>query len=178
MLQFKGTNIVLKNFSSKKLLMVLCFLSMPISAEENAKDYSILHEIPEILKMFKQCSRMTPSFRTSYSKLEPELVEKVEAMLPAALQKFAPNKDINLDDYYRQYISFGMLRRELVYVNAVHKDAAKKWVGNDASRQALLNNWKTKTINICGGKDLHWGAIYDGSGDVISEILFNTSAKK
>ena len=121
---------------------------------------------------------MTPSFRTSYSKLDSKLVEKIETMLPAALKKFAPDKVINLEDYFRQYVSFGMLRREVVYINAINKDAALKWAEGNPARQQLLENWQTKTINICGGKNLHWGALYDGSGEAISEILFNAASNK
>jgi len=162
----------------KKLILVTMLLSNQIYAGETAKNYNILRESAEVIKTFKQCSRMTPSFITSYSRLDEKLVEKIETMLPAALKKHAPGKNINLDDYYRQYVSFGMLRREGVYINAIHKKAAQKWAGSDLARQKLLDNWQTKTINICGGKDLHWGAIYDGYGDVISEILFNTATKK
>ena len=126
---------------------MLCVFSQ-VSAQDSDKNYSILHEVPEILKMFKQCSRMTPSFRTSYSKLDSKLVEKIETMLPAALIKFAPDKVINLEDYFRQYVSFGMLRREVVYINAINKDAALKWAEGNPPRQQLLENWQTKTINI------------------------------
>ncbi len=160
------------------LWCVVFSFSLQISAETKETNYSILNEVPQILKMFKQCSRMTPSFRTSYNELDIKLVEKIETLLPAALEKFAPGKAVNLDDYYRQYVSFGMLRREIVYVNAIHKTAALEWAGTDPTRNTLLENWRTKTINICGGKDLHWGALYDGSGDAISEILFNAAEKK
>lgn len=160
------------------LVLLMFFLPALSQAEDKEKNYSILNEIPEILKMFDQCSRMTPSFRTSYSKLDIELVEKIEAMLPAALSKYAPEKLINLNDYYRQYVSFGMLRREIVYVNAIHKETALKWAGTDLTRLELLKNWRNKTISICGGKDIHWGALYDGSGGVISEIIFNAALKK
>ena len=157
---------------------MLLLVSGQITAQENESNYAVLNDIAEVLKIFEQCSRMTPSFRTSYSLLDVELVDKIEKMLPAAMQKYAANKKVNLDDYFRQYVSFGMLRRELVYVNAVHKNAARKWAENNPTRQELLKNWQTQSINICGGKDQHWGAIYDGSGGVISEIIFNTSAKK
>lgn len=164
----------------KKILAILFILSTQVYAEIQDRNVSILRETAEVISVFKQCTRMTPSFITSYSRLDEKLVERIETMLPAAMKKMASDKTINLDDYYRQYVSFGMLRREGVYINAIHKEAAAKWAAEDPARQELLKNWRNKTINICGGKDLHWGAIYDGSGDVISEILFNTAnnAKK
>ncbi len=162
----------------KKLLFVSLILSTPLFAEQQTdNNFTILRESAQVISIFKQCSRMAPSFITSYSRLDEKLVERLETKLPEALKKFAPDKTINLDDYYRQYVSFGMLRREGVYINAIHKEAAAKWTEGKPERQQLLKNWRTQTVNICGGKGLHWGAIYDGSGDVISEILFNNAAK-
>ena len=161
----------------KKLLLATVILSTQAFAEVKDPNVSILRETIEIINVFKQCSRMTPSFITSYSRLDEKLVEKIEMMLPAALKTMASDKTINLDDYYRQYVSFGHLRREGVYINAIHKAAARKWAANDPARKQLLENWQSKSISICGGEGLHWGAIYDGSGDVISEIQFNMPEK-
>lgn len=162
----------------KKLLFVSLILSTPLFAkQETDNNFTILRETSQVISVFKQCSRMTPSFITSYSRLDEKLVDKLETMLPGALEKFAPEKTINLNDYYRQYVSFGMLRREGVYINAIHKESAAKWAEGEPERQELLKNWRTQTVNICGGKGLHWGAIYDGSGDAISEILFNNAIK-
>ncbi len=162
----------------KKLLMILMIFSNQVFADQQEKNYSILTDIAEVIEIFTQCSRMTPSFRTSYSRLDAELVEKIETKLPEAFERLAAGKKIELDDYYRQYVSFGMLRRELVYISAIHKEAANEWAGDDVKRKEALANWQTKSVNICGGKGLHWGAIYDGSGDIISEIIFNSAAKK
>ena len=160
----------------KKLIVVCLILSTQVYADDKNKNYSVLNEVAEVINVFKQCSRMTPSFRTSYNPLDEEKVKMIENMLPAALKKFAPNKKVDLDDYYRQYVSFGMLRREIIYVNAIHKVAAKKWAGKDPARIELLDNWQTKSISICG-EPLHWGAIYDGSHSTISEIQFNRPIK-
>jgi len=137
--------------------------------------------IKKIQLVFQQCTRMAPSFRTSYRKLDSNLVEKVEKLLPAALAKHSKNKSIKLDDYYRQYVSFDLLRRELVYVNALHKDALKKWAKGNDKRSNLVDNWQNKAITICGqggNRDNFWGAMYDSQYDVIAEVLFNAPDRK
>ncbi len=165
----------------KYILLIITFLCTPIVAENSEKNYSILTDENEIKLVFQQCTRMTPSFRTSYRKLDTKLVEKVEKMLPEALAKNNNGKAVNLDDYYRQYVSFDLLRRELVYVNALHKKTLASWADGNKDRSDLINNWQTKAITVCGqeGDKLHfWGALYDSQYDVIAEVLFNLPVRK
>lgn len=165
----------------KKWLITILALSTPVFAENSEKDYSIISDDREIRLVFEQCTRMTPTLRTSYQKLDTELVEKVEKMLPSALAKQNNGKPIDMNDYYRQYVSFDLLRRRLVYVNALHKDSLKNWAGDDPSRKEIIADWRNKAITVCGQggkKQNYWGAIYDSQYDVIAEILFNAPAKK
>ena len=163
--------------------MFLFLLPLPAYAAESDavgqdKDYAIVKGEREVKLMFEQCSRMTPTMRTGYRKLDEVTVEKLEAMLPAALKKAAKGKAINVNDYKRQYAAFEMLRRELVYINGFHKEAIKEWAAEDASRQLILDDWQNKSINVCGGEMNYWGVLYDAQNDVIAEILFNNKAKK
>ncbi len=162
----------------KLLSLVILTLSSQIIAEEIAEDYSIITDAREIRLVFEQCTRMTPSFRTGYRKLDMLKVLEVEKMLPQALAAHAKGKTIKLDDYYRQYVAFDLLRRELVYVNAIHKDAIKQWAGDDAARKELIADWRNRAISVCGGGETnYWGALYDGQMGTIAEILFNSPAK-
>ncbi len=161
----------------KNLLLLTLILSLPVSSEPQQLDYSVITDNDEIKILFNQCSRMTPSFRTGYRKLDPQTLAKVEALLPQKLTEVAKGKAIKLDDYYRQYVAFELLRRKLVYVNAFHKKDIKTWAGKDTTRLSRLSNWQTKAINVCGGKSSYWGALYDGQTGEIAEILFNTQTK-
>lgn len=165
----------------KRLLVAVLVLSTQILADNTEKDYVILTDDKQIRLIFDQCTRMTPTLRTSYDELDNELVEKVEKMLPAALAKQTKNKSVKLDDYYRQYVSFDLLRRKLVYVNALHKNSLKQWAKGNAEREELVKNWQHKAITVCGqGGDKHnyWGALYDSQYNVVAEILFNSQPGK
>ncbi len=52
----------------KRLFVIVIALSNQIVADNQEKDYSILTDDHEIRLVFEQCTRMTPSFRTSYRK--------------------------------------------------------------------------------------------------------------
>lgn len=153
----------------RNLMIVISLMSLQVAAEEalQQKDYSIITDEQQVRLVFEQCSRMTPTFRTSYIQVTDAQVLEVEKLLPAALAKFAKGKPINLDDYYRQYVAFALLRREIIYVNAFHKDEIKKSTAN----------WRSEAIIVCGGQEKYWGALYDDQSKMITEILFNTTAK-
>lgn len=166
----------------KKILLIVLLLPSYLFAEESSEDYAILSDALEVKLVFEQCSRMTPTFRTGYRELTNEEVLNVEALLPEAIGKSALingiKEPINLEDYHRQYVGFELLRRELVYINAIHKEKVKKWAGSDQERIKLIENWRSKAISVCGGEDSYWGAMYDAQSNVITEVLFNTPAKK
>ncbi len=171
-----GNLIVLKNHPLFVLLLSL--LSFSVSADEQDKDYTIITGEREVKLMFEQCSRMTPTMRTGYRKLDEATVKKIEAALPAALQKAAKGKSINIDDYKRQYGAFEHLRREMVYINGFHKEAIKSWAAEDAAHKALLDNWQNQAISVCGGDMNYWGVLYDGLNNQIVEVLFNRNTTK
>jgi len=164
---------------SSLFLFVASLAVTPVKANENNTDVSVIRNNKEVQLVFEQCSRMTPTFRTSYQALDRKTVEKVEALLPQALKKAAKgDPSIKLDDYYRQYVGYGLLRREMVYVNALSKKAIKQWASEKPSRSELLNDWRNKAISVCGGARNYWGALYDGQTGQITEVLFNTVGRK
>jgi len=162
----------------KVLAMVgVLLLSGLVFAEESGKDYSIILDEREKKLVFEQCSRMTPTFRSNYRDLSNEVVEKIEQMLPDAVNKAAKGKSVNIDDYYRQYVAFEILRREFVYVNAFNKaDVMRRAKGQPAYGEQF-GNWESKAVNVCGGEMAYWGVIYDNETETIAEVLFNTRAK-
>ncbi len=155
------------------IVLLLSLLPLAAIADEESKDYTIIKGEREVKLIFEQCSRMTPTFRTGYRELDEATVKKIEALLPAALQKAAKGKAININDYKRQYGAFELLRREMVYVNGFHKEAVEDWAAEKDSHRVLLDDWQNKVISVCGGQMKYWGALYDAQEDMISELLFN-----
>ena len=161
-----------------KIFLTTLLFTSSFSALANENDIAVITDEKEKRLVFEQCSRMTPTFRTSYRELDEKTVAKIEKLLPQALAKVSSEKTIEKKDYYRQYVAFEVLRREMVYVNGIHKEAIKQWAADEPSRQQLLAQWQDKAINVCGGKQNYWGALYDDQAGQIVEVLFNTQGKK
>lgn len=163
----------------QKLLIMAGLLLLPIStfADENNKSYSIIQDEREKKLVFEQCSRMTPSFRTSFRELDVETVEKVEALLSDAVSTASNGKVTNIDGYFRQYVGFEILRRKFIYVNAFSKaDVTARAKGKRAYGEQF-DDWDSKAVNACGGEMNYWGVIFDNSTGTVAEVLFNSRAK-
>ncbi len=169
----------------KKLIWALCFffvftLSAQGGDQGSEKNYVILSDPHEFAVIFDQCSRMTPSFRTGFGSLDDATVKKIDALL---LEKFIEKsksmkgEKVQFKQYYRQYVSFEVLRIPYVYINGFNQksyqnDMLTKGHVEHTKKGAI--DWKVTAINICGGGRDYWGALYDVTHNKVTELIFNT----
>ena len=169
-----------------KFFMLLVFYAAMVAfvhASENhsVKDYVIISDPFHVQTALDQCSRMTPSFITGHRKLSENLVDEVDNLMPDMLQNQlnkSEKVDFQLSDYYRQYIAFEVLRRPYIYINGFRKDARKASIerqrGSKVWKEVDVEDWRASAINVCGGGNDYWGAIYDAENQVVTEIIFNS----
>ena len=122
--------------------------------------------------LIRQCAREVPSHIEGAWQPTTALVSAFEKALVPVLRRGlrrairASARGLSVRDYYRQYGGLVVDRKQIIYVNAFHRDFLQYLEPDTAA-------WRRSAVNVCNGGERLFGAEYDVLSGRVRNLHFN-----
>ena len=105
--------------------------------------------------------------------VDAEDVRRAEAALPAAARQFAPELEVPLDRYVRQYVGVILEGERRLYLNLLHQEAVRPTADDDPQD---LDRWKRELYVVNDGGNWFVEAFFDPEKSEFTELWVHGEA--
>lgn len=102
-----------------------------------------------------------------------EDVRRAEAALPVAAKQRAPDLEVPLERYTRQYVGVVMEGRRLLYLNLLHEDSLRSTPDDTEEERGA---WRRELVVVDDGGDWYVEAFFDSETGEFTELWVHGEA--
>jgi hypothetical protein len=144
---------------------VLCLLLTLATACVAQRKNSVILPETQAKPVTRQCSRADPEYTGTWMPMSDDIktMESHFSDLAKLIDKKwkQPEKVPVVETSNMQYVGLIINGKKFIYINAFPMSS---W---------LEKRWETTAVRVCDGGAVFWGALYDVSTGVFSEVAFN-----